>query len=478
MQATNLKTNHLTQPLGIDAGTLFLSWQCAEGVRQTAYEIEVTAGAETLWASGKILSSVMHTETPTPMPPKTRGQWCIRLWDENDQPGAWSEAVFETGLPFADWQGVWVCPETEEPDIDCTDAINAFAKPNWEQKQAALEASGKGQAQPYQPHRPASYLRKLFTAPAGESKRLYITAKGLYTAWLNGKAGRRYGACSRQLYRRQAPGAQTYDVTVLVHPGENELLIALGDGWYRSTSGVDGDRDLFGKELAVLFQLEVDGKAVCVSDDAMEATQCGPIRQNDLQQGEVYDARREGKLTGWHGVRTAPNTLPLIGMNTVPIREQEAFAGRLFRTPNGETVLDFGQNMAGYVEMKLTAHEGQKIRLLCGETLDENGNFTQENFQDRNRHKEGGTAQMLELICKEGENNYKPSFTIMGFRYAKVETDIDLTGAEFTAHAVYSEMPVTGSFGCGNADVSQLVQNSVWSQKGKLLRYPHRLSYP
>ncbi len=77
---------------------------------------------------------------------------------------------------------------------------------------------------------------------------------------------------------------------------KNELLIALGDGWYRSTSGVDGDRDLFGKEVAVLFQLEVDGKAVCVSDDDMEATQCGPIRQNDLQQGEVYDARLEGSF--------------------------------------------------------------------------------------------------------------------------------------------------------------------------------------
>ena len=191
MQATNLKTNHLTQPLGIDAGTLFLSWQCAEGVRQTAYEIEVTAGAETLWASGKALGSVMHTETPSAVPPKTQGRWRIRLWDENDQPGAWSTASFETGLAQADWQGVWVCPETEEPDIDCADAINAFAKPNWEQKQAALEASGKGQAQPYQPHRPASYLRKTFTAPAGQCKRLYITAKGLYAAWL---------------YRRQAFG--------------------------------------------------------------------------------------------------------------------------------------------------------------------------------------------------------------------------------------------------------------------------------
>ena len=78
MQATNLKTNHLTQPLGIDAGTLFLSWQCAEGVRQTAYEIEVTAGAETLWTSGKVLSGVMHTETPAAVPPKTQGQWRIR----------------------------------------------------------------------------------------------------------------------------------------------------------------------------------------------------------------------------------------------------------------------------------------------------------------------------------------------------------------------------------------------------------------
>ena len=472
MQATNLKTNHLTQPLGIDTGTLFLSWQCAEGVRQTAYEIEVTAGAKTLWASGKILSSMMHTETPTPVPPKMQGQWRIRLWDENDQPGAWSTASFETGLAQADWQGVWVCPETEEPDIDCTDAINAFAKPNWEQKQAALEASGKGQAQPYQPHRPASYLRKTFTAPAGQCKRLYITAKGLYAAWLNGKRVGDMVLAPGSFTADKHLGAQTYNVTALVRDGENELLIALGDGWYRSTSGVDGDRDLFGKEVAVLFQLEVDGKAVCVSDDDMEATQCGPIRQNDMQQGEVYDARLEGDLSGWHGVKTQPNSLPITGMNTVPIREQEAFVGRLLCTPNGETVLDFGQNMAGYVEMKLTAHAGQKIKLLCGEALDENGNFTQENFQDRNRHKEGGTAQLLELVCKEGENHYKSSFTIMGFRYAKVETDIDLTGAEFTAHAVYSEMPVTGSFACGNADVDQLMKNSVWSQKSNFCDIP------
>ena len=106
---------------------------------------------------------------------------------------------------------------------------------------------------------------------------------------------------------------------------------------------------MFGDTLGVLFQLEVDGKPVCVSDDTMQATQCGPIRQNDMQQGEVYDARFEGNLTGWHGVRVYRDDLPITGMNTVPILEHEAFPGKLLQTPNGETVLDFGQNIAGYV---------------------------------------------------------------------------------------------------------------------------------
>ena len=128
--------------------------------------------------------------------------------------------------------------------------------------------------------------------------------------------------------------------------------------------------------------------------------------------------------------------------------------------------------MAGYIEMTLTAHAGQKVKLTCGEALDENGNFTQENFQDRARHKEGGTAQLLELTCKEGANHFKPSFTIMGFRYAKVETDADLTGAVFTAHAVYSDMAVTGEFTCGNDAVNKLVQNSIWSQKGNFCDIP------
>lgn len=293
MRAINLKTNHLTAPVGIDAGPLFLSWQCADGVRQTAYEIQLTANGEMLWHSGKTEGAAMHADVPAVGGSRVSGCWRVRLWDENDVPGAWSEARFETGLAQCDWVGEWVDPETEPIDIPGDDAINAFAHPNWERKQAEKEAAGKGAAESYKPHRPASYLRKSFTASKGEA-RLYITAKGLYAAWLDGKHIGDMVLAPGSFTGNKHLGAQTYDVTALLHEGENELLIALGDGWHRSTGGVDGDRDLFGDTLGVLFQLEVDGKPVCVSDDTMQATQCGPIRQNDMQQGEVYNVLEAG----------------------------------------------------------------------------------------------------------------------------------------------------------------------------------------
>ena len=145
MRAINLKTNHLTAPVGIDAGPLFLSWQCADGVRQTAYEIQLTANGEMLWHSGKTEGAAMHADVPAVGGSRVSGCWRVRLWDENDVPGAWSEARFETSLAQCDWVGEWVDPETEPIDIPGDDAINAFARPNWERKQAEKQAAGKGE---------------------------------------------------------------------------------------------------------------------------------------------------------------------------------------------------------------------------------------------------------------------------------------------------------------------------------------------
>ncbi|MCI6435530.1 MAG: family 78 glycoside hydrolase catalytic domain, partial [Clostridiales bacterium] len=136
------------------------------------------------------------------------------------------------------------------------------------------------------------------------------------------------------------------------------------------------------------------------------------------------------------------------------------------------TVIDFGQNLAGYTEIRIHAKSGQKITLWHGETLDENGNFTQSNFDPGERNKNGGIPQRLDYTCKEGLNIYKPRFAIFGFRYAKIETDVDLTDSRFTAVAVYSEMEQTGFFTCGNEDVNRLFLNSLWSMRSNFCDIP------
>ncbi len=318
---------------------------------------------------------------------------------------------------------------------------------------------------------PASVLRRRFTVNKTENAVLYITCHGLYEAVLNGqRVGDFVLAPGTGDYHKRLC-VQAYDVSDLLQAGENELLVTLGDGWYRGSVGIDGLRDFYGEDLALLCQLEIDGEAVLCSDARWEASQSGPTRENDLQQGEAYDARREG-IGGWHGVTVRDFGYEnLCGEDFVPITEHERFEGKIIKMPNGETVIDFGQNLAGYTELRVTAKAGQKLTLWHGETLDENGNFTQKNFDPGDRNK-NGIPQKLEYICKDGENVWKPLFTIFGFRYARVETEIDLTGARFTSIAVYSDMAQTGFFSCGNADVNRLFENSLWSMRSNFCDIP------
>ena len=318
---------------------------------------------------------------------------------------------------------------------------------------------------------PASYLRRTFTLEKTGEALLYITCHGLYEAWVNGqRAGDFVLAPGTGDYAKRLT-VQCYDVSPLLQVGENEISVILGDGWYRGCVGIDGLRNYYGEDLALLCQLEIDGKPVLVSDEHWEASQEGPVRENDLQQGECYDARRE-EIRGRHSVTVRDYGFAALAPTmSVPILEQERFPGKVFTTPNGETVIDFGQNLAGYTQLEITAKAGDKITLRHGETLDENGNFTQKNFDPGDRNK-NGIPQKIEYICKDGRNVYRPRFAIFGFRFAKVETDVDLTSAVFTAVAVYSEMPQTGFFECGNEDVNRLFLNSLWSMRSNFCDVP------
>ena len=326
---------------------------------------------------------------------------------------------------------------------------------------------------------PASVLRRRFAVnkPVREAV-LYITCHGLYEAELNGRRVGNFVLAPGTGDYRQRLAVQAYEVTGLLHEGENELRVTLGDGWYRGNVGVDGAYNYYGSDLGLLCQLEADGEILLLSDGRWEASASGPTRLNDLEKGEEYDARLEQTLeqeSSWHSVNVRDFGYEnLCGEPFVPIVEKERFSGRLITTPNGERVIDFGQNLAGYTELRVTAKAGQKITLWHGETLDEHGNFTQANFAPGERNKNGGIPQRLDYVCKDGLNCWKPRFSIFGFRYAKLETDVDLNrgDAEFTAIAVYSDMRQTGFFTCGNAEVNRLFENSVWSMKGNFCDIP------
>lgn len=441
MQAVNLRTEHMKNPIGIDIKMPYLSWNCEGGIKQTAYEIEAKVADEIVWNSGKVLTNQMQAVFGVPVQSRWCVTWRIRLWDETNMVGEWSEeATFESGLLEKEaFVAKWINPE-----LECDPAI----------------------------HKPASYLRTSFECAEAKKARLYITCHGLYEAFINGKRVGDFVLAPGTSSYDKILAYQTYDVTELLTEGRNEVEVILGDGWYRSCSGVDGDRNLYGEDVALFFQLEADGKVVCISDENWIASQQGPLRENDMQQGETYDARME-EVQEFHPVKLENfGVEQLCCSNNLPIAEVEHFTGKIIKTPNGDTVIDYGQNLAGYISFSLRAHEGDKIVLTHGESLDENGNFTAENFQDRKRHKEGGTEQKVTYICKEGENFYKSRFTIWGFRYAKVETDIDLSDAVFTSIAVYSKMEQIGEFECSNENVNQLVKNSIWSQKSNFCDVP------
>lgn len=440
MKAFHLRTEHLDHPIGIDVSHPVLSWQCETGHMQTAYQVQVKRGDELIWDSKKTDSDKMQITYPGELKTGTAYHFRVRLWDERGEDGGFCEpACFETGIGQEQWKAKWITPEEAvTPDE----------------------------------HKPAGYLRKSFTAVKTGKARLYCTAHGLYEVYLNGT---RVGS------DRFAPGCdeyekrltyQVYDITSYIKEGENEIRVLLGDGWYRGCNGIDGVRNLFGQDISFLAQLESDGEIILATDETWEGSQEGPVRMTDLELGEIYDARME-QIDTWHKVRTQDFGYGnLTASNCVPVRERETFTGTWMQTPGGEMVCDFRQNLAGYTELIVEAEGGEEITLIHGETLDENGNFTIANFQPGERNKSGGIKQEIHYICKKGRNVYKPSFSIFGFRYAKLVSEIPAEKITLISHAVYSDMEETAQFFCSDPALNRLFLNSIWSMKSNFCDVP------
>ena len=433
MQAIRLKTEHLFDPVGVDFTAPRLYWNCEGGRKQTAYQIVAADDSgSVLWDSGRVESAAMCVRwNGAPVPPKTTVLWSVRLWDENGNSGDWTEATFETGIGA--WSAKWITgdyPVNKKVrySVDC--------------------------------------FRKAFHAADVKKARLYITACGLYEAKLNGqRIGDVILAPGITDYRKRVQ-YQTYDVTALLQDGENALTVQLADGWYRGSCGAWGLKNQYGTETKLLAQLELthtDGNVQTITtDESWDWSNDGPICFADNKDGEVVNANNVPSYQGKAKVTSHPVTPT--ASNNVPITEHERLKPVCITTPSGKTVLDFGQNIAGYAEFTVTAHAGQKIKLRFGELLDENGEFTQKNIQCANKHITTPLQQVI-YTCKEGKNHYKTTFAIFGFQYVLLETDAAFQPEDFIAIAVYSDMERTGFFESSNALLDKFVENTVWSAK-------------
>lgn len=322
----------------------------------------------------------------------------------------------------------------------------------------------------------ASYVKKEFCLNRKvRHAELIMTALGVYEVKLNGKrVGNRELAPGFTNYNRRLQ-YQTYDVTPLLRDGKNVLLVIVGNGWYRGNVGAINRKYVFGTKLALAARLVItcvdETQEIIETDESWMAAQDGPLETNDLKILERYDARKAP--TGWHSCRPYGYQGKLIADEGELLCEQEHFSPVVLHCSDGNTVLDFGQNMAGMIWFRVNGPAGRMVSVQMGETLDENGNFTLSNLQGDGKNKSTLVNQKLEYILKEGEQEYRSKFLICGFRYALLMNwPQEVIPENFEAIAVYSNLDYQGDFSCSNEKINQLVRNVRWSMKSNFVDIP------
>lgn len=454
---TNLRTEYKVNPIGIDIRTPRLSWQLASGERgvvQAAYQIQVAedeAFKSILWDSGRVPED-RSIHVPYAGPALLSGKryhWRVRVWEGSGQVSDWSAPAFwEMGLLSpADWKAKWITPDWDE---DTTKS------------------------------QPSPMLRGVFRiGKPVRSARAYATSLGLYELHLNGaRVGDQLFTPGWTSYRKRLQ-YQTYDITAQLRQGENVIGVILGDGWYRGYLGWRDRRNTYGDRLAALVQLQItftDGSTQTVITDESWRASTGPILASDIYMGETYDARLEKSgwsapgydASGWRGVRVLEHSKEiLIAPEGPPVRRiEEIRPVKILRTPAGETVVDMGQNMVGWVRLKVRGPAGTTVTLRHAEVLDKEGNFYTANLR--------GARQTVRYTLRgDGEEVFEPHFTFQGFRYVAVDGfPGELPLEALTGIVIHSDMRVTGRFETSNPLLNQLQHNIVWGQKGNFLDVP------
>ena len=311
------------------------------------------------------------------------------------------------------------------------------------------------------------YLKNFRCAAKAEKAMLEITALGVYEAKLNGE---RIGdfilapGWTSYLNRLQV---QSYDVTDMLKT-ENSLEVTVGQGWRAIANKRDGSDFLGYRDTALIAELTIvyaDGTTESIVTDSSWTARESKLRYTNIYDGDIYDATFKAG-SARHCICVDLEKDMLIPQEGEKIVEQERMpALQVIKTPAGETVIDFGQNMTGYVEFRIKGTPGAQATISHGETLDRDGNFYNANYRSAD-------AQ-IKFVCDGEEHIYKSALTFFGFRYIRLENWPDEIKKEnFTAVVVHSDIRRTGYFECSDETVNKLFKNIIWGQKGNFLDVP------
>lgn len=300
-----------------------------------------------------------------------------------------------------------------------------------------------------------------------KSARLFISSKGVYEAYLNGKRVGDFVLAPGFTAYDMRIQFQEYDITDFV-ANENALTVLVSSGWYRGNiakwwSECEGHICSLIAKIALEYK---DGTTeIYYTDDTWEAAE-SCYEFCELYDGFKYNANKE--ITFDLGTKIADDNdkSVLVEQSGEKVIEQEKFKPiEIIKTPKGEIVLDFGQNLSGYVEFKAEAKKGDVVSLSVAEILDSDGNFYTENYRS-------AKCEYI-YVCKDGKQTFKPSNTFYGFRYIRVNSfPSEVTADKFTAIAVYSDLKRTGRIETSNSMLNQLYSNILWGQRCNFIDIP------
>jgi alpha-L-rhamnosidase len=454
--ATAPRIERHREPRGIGERSPRLSWtiDAPAGWMQTGYDIAIERGGSRAEYSVASPEQILVPWPAEPLTSRERARVRVRVRGADGSPGPWGEATeLEAGL------------------LEPTDWVAVPVGGAWPED---LESDDR---------RPARVRREFRVRDGLVRARLYATAHGLYEAEINGvRVGDDALSPGWTVYPKRLR-YYTYDVTRHLAAGDNAIGAWLGDGWYRGRLGWRaGFRNLYGSDLSFLGQLELeyaDGSRETVATDAKWAAATGPIVRTGNYDGEDFDARDETAgwsspgfdAAGWTPVAVADrDPATLVAPTGPPVRcTEQLIPVAVLRTPAGNAVLDFGQNLVGRVRIRVSGAAGDRVTIRTAEVMQDGEIYT--------RPLRGARSTDSYVLSGDGVEEWEPRFTFHGFRYAEItgwpgDLDAAVAAGDLVARVYHTDLERTGWFESSDASVNQLHENVLWGMRGNFVDIP------